>query len=326
VEKDVLRFTEHLAQARGLAQNTATAYARDLRQFVLFLKQKKGLQTWEAVEPAHVRLYLAGLMKTCKRSTVARKLNSIKSFFEFMCRQELILANPAALVRSPKQDRPLPARLSVDEAFHLVESESPRTGRKPYAGKARQEARKARDKAMLELLYSSGLRVSELVNLDIEHIRLDLDLVQVEHGKGDHSRLVPLGKKAASALNAYMEKRPHLLPREAGAEPALFLNLRGGRLTTRSVQRMLDEHLKGMAMPRKIGPHALRHAMATHMLEAGADLRSVQEILGHKSLSTTQKYTHLTVDHLLKVYDKAHPRAVKPADDSEPGDSGPEQN
>lgn len=314
-----------MAQARGLAQNTVAAYTRDLRQFALFLQQRRGLQTWESVELAHVRFYMAGLMKTSKRSTVARKLNSIKSFFEFMCRQGRIPANPAALVRSPKQERPLPTRLSVDEAFHLVESEPKRTGRKPYAGQARQEARDARDKAMLELLYSSGLRVSELVGLDIEHIRLDLDLVQVEHGKGDHSRLVPLGEKAALALKAYMGKRAELLPKEAGAEPALFLNTRGGRLTTRSVQRMLDEHLKGMTMPRKIGPHALRHAMATHMLEAGADLRSVQEILGHKSLSTTQKYTHLTVDHLLKVYDKAHPRAVKPADDSEPGDSGSEQ-
>jgi integrase/recombinase XerC len=220
----------------------------------------------------------------------------------------VVAANPARLLRPPQQEKPLPKRLNVDEAFHLVTA--PGRQPEPETGEAKLAAARLRDTAMLELLYSSGLRVSELTGLDLEHLRADLGLLQVVHGKGGRDRLVPVGKKAWEALTAWLAARHLLLAPGGGQEQALFLNQRGGgRLTPRSVQRLVGMSREGLQVGRKVSPHTLRHAMATHLLEGGADLRSVQEMLGHKSLSTTQKYTHLLGDHLSRVYDKAHPRA-----------------
>lgn len=312
------QFTEHLAQAKGASPHTVAAYGRDVQQFGRFLRERRPGADWGQVETADLRAFLAAQLKACKRSSVARKLMGLRGFFDFLRERGLAPANPARLVRMPKAERPLPRRLSVDEAFHIVDSPAPEQGHKG-APEAIQAAA-LRDKAMLELLYSSGLRVSELTGLDLEHLRLDIDLVRVVHGKGGRERLVPVGGPAAQALTAYMEARPALLDPAGPAQPALFVNRRGGRYSPRSVQRMLAGHLTGLSPGRKVSPHTLRHAMATHLLEGGADLRAVQEMLGHKSLATTQKYTHLAVDHLLKVYDRAHPGAVAPREPDEEDD------
>ncbi|MGD9124428.1 MAG: tyrosine recombinase XerC [Desulfarculaceae bacterium] len=308
-------FAEYQVQARRASENTVAAYTRDVRQFLSYTQGRREISSWEEVDAADVRAFLAQGLKTQKRSTVARKLASLRSFFDYLQQEHQLGLNPSALVRPPKQEQPLPPRLSVDEAFHLVEQPAGQAD----AGKKRdkQAAARSRDRAMLELLYSSGLRVSELVGLDLEHLRLDLGLVQVIKGKGGRERLVPVGAKAQAALEQWLQQRDALLAKDNPGQAALFLNQRGGRLSVRSVQNLLQRLIPGLSISRKIGPHALRHAMATHLLEGGADLRSVQEMLGHKSLRTTQKYTHLTVDHLLKVYDQAHPRAA--TDDPDKG-------
>lgn len=289
---------------KGGSPKTAQAYARDAGQLADFAAEQ-GLREWGQVGAAHIRSWLAKDQKGRKKSTLARKVASIRAFFEFMLERGLAGENPAALLSAPKQEKPLPTRLSVDEAFHLVEDQGP-----PLVPHGKPGAARARDTAMLELLYSSGLRVGELVALKVEHLRLDLGVVRVVAGKGGRDRVVPVGRKAQEALVGYLGHRPLLLGegQDAGEE-RLFLNQRGKGLSARSVQRLVEKRAGSLAVGRKVGPHALRHSMATHLLEGGADLRSVQEMLGHKSLSTTQKYTHLTVDHLLKVYDRAHPRA-----------------
>ncbi len=311
MERELQAFGEYLERTRGYSRHTVDSYLRDLRQFTAFLRAE-GVDDWQAVDTLHLRRFLAQGLRRCKRSTMSRKLASLRAFFAF--RQERgAAANPAALVSPPRPERPLPRRLSVDEVFHLVEAPRPR-GR-PYGGDRLRRTLEARERAALELLYSSGLRVGELAALDLEDLRLDLGLVTVRRGKGGRSRVVPVGGSAAAALQDYLRLRPHLLSPRHPDQPALFLNRRGGRLSTRSLQRMVDQRRAGLSVGRRVSPHSLRHAMATHLLEGGADLRSVQEMLGHKSLSTTQKYTHLTVDHLLAVYDRAHPRAARPEAD-----------
>ncbi|MCB2185742.1 MAG: tyrosine recombinase XerC [Deltaproteobacteria bacterium] len=313
-------FAQYLGEGRKAALRTRQAYGRDLAELARFLKEVRGVEDWSRVATADLRAWLASRMRDSKKSTVARKLQSLKSFFSFLEKTGRRADNPARVLSAPKQDRPLPTHLTVDEAVHLVQAPL-RRGAGPAAaeGSAAQAAR-LRDAAMLELLYSSGLRVSELVALDPEHLRLDLGLVRVVAGKGGKERLVPVGRQAAQALEAWLAVRGRLAGR--GECPALFLNRRGGRLSVRSVERLMEASLEGLTMGRKLGPHALRHAMATHLLEGGADLRSVQEILGHKSLGTTQKYTHLTVEHLMRVYDRAHPRAAQAAPGPAPAAPG----
>ena len=317
MEAEIRQFETYLAQAGRGSQNTVSSYVRDIRQFLSFLQKDARADGWETVTPGDLRLFLADCLKRNQRSTVARKLAGLRRFFAYLIDLGLVGKNPAELVKPPKEPKKLPRRLSVDEAFYLLDAEvKPGPSRQP---EEKREAAKARDLAMLELLYSSGLRVGELVGLDLDHLRLDLDLVRVVHAKGGRERIVPVGSKAKAALETWLAQRGELLAKGAD-EAALFLNMRGGRLTSRSVERMLAKRLQSMDLGRSFGPHTLRHAMATHLLEGGGDLRSVQEMLGHKSLGTTQKYTHLTVDHLLKVYDKAHPRAAAPvpeADDDE---------
>jgi integrase/recombinase XerC len=300
----VQEFVQHLSEARGLAPRTVEAYRRDLGQFAAFLAARRQVEGWAEVEPADVRAFVAARLKADRRSTVGRKLSSLRAFFGYASRRTG-QADPTREAKPPKAGRQLPRRLSVDEAFHLVEPAADQAEpRDPKAAAAR-----ARDAAVLETLYSCGLRVSELVSLDLDHLRLDLGLVQVKEGKGGRERLAPVGRRAARALEAWLEARP-LLAKPGRTGRALFVNARdGGRLGQRSVQRLVERRGAGLAVGRRVSPHSLRHAMATHLLEGGADLRSVQEMLGHKSLSTTQKYTHLTVDHLMRVYDRAHPGA-----------------
>jgi integrase/recombinase XerC len=322
MEEKVLAFQEFLAQARGYSPHTVAAYGRDVRQFARFARDE-GLQDWDQVDAHHLRAFLARRMRELSRSTLARKMAALRAFFRYLVERQGLAADPAALLRPPKQEKKLPRRLSVDEAFHLVQASRPR--RRTYGGERRQEALQARDRAMLELMYSSGLRLSELVGLDLDHLRLDLGLVRVARAKGGRERVVPVGRAALGALQGYLDLRGRLVSPKRPKEEALFLNQRGGRLGTRTVQRILEDRLGGLSVGRKVSPHSLRHAMATHLLEGGADLRSVQEMLGHKSLSTTQKYTHLTIDHLLKVYDAAHPRTAgkgSPEGQKEPGPRG----
>jgi integrase/recombinase XerC len=259
-----------------------------------------------------VRSFVARRLKTHSRASVARELMSLRALGDFLVGQGLISVNPARLVAVPKQEHPLPKRLSVDEAFHILD-----TPLRKEAPTVRRAWLNLRDAAMLEMLYSSGLRVSELTGLDTGHVRLDLALVRVVRGKGSRERLVPVGEKALRALSSWLEVRPNFTKNSglrAGEEregQPLFVNKNGSRLSVRSVQRLFSHGLDNDTLQaRRLSPHSLRHAMATHLLEGGADLRSVQEMLGHKSLTTTQKYTHLTLDHLMKVYDQAHPRAA----------------
>lgn len=306
VENRLKAFESYLAEGAGAAALTSAAYTRDVNEFAAFLEASRPGWDWPSVGESDVLAWMAQGLKTKKRSTMARKLMSLRKFFDFLLRRGEIAANPARQVKPPRQGRHLPPRLSVDEAFHLVQGPAREMGGKELT--STQRAAALRDLAMLELMYSSGLRVSELVGLDTGHLRLDLALARVVDGKGGRERWVPVGGRAMEALKDYLASRAELAP-QGEEQEALFLNQKGGRITQRSVQRLVARFAGELSAGRKLSPHALRHAMATHLLEGGADLRSVQEMLGHKSLSTTQKYTHLTVDHLLKVYDQAHPRA-----------------
>jgi integrase/recombinase XerC len=240
-----------------------------------------------------LRRYLAELHKINQRTSIARKLSTLRTFFRYLVREGFLTCNPAEGLSTPKVSSYLPKTLSVDEAHALME--------RGYGSTLLD----LRDRAIVELLYSSGLRVSELTGLDVGALDLREQLVRVL-GKGRKERIVPVGRKAYEALVTYLEARG--MP---DAEDPLFVNARGGRLTTRSVQRNLKFRLIKAGLIKDISPHALRHSFATHLLDGGADLRAIQELLGHASLSTTQKYTQVSVDQLMAVYDKAHPRSKK---------------
>ena len=295
------RYMDYLRTERSLSNHTCKGYWNDLCQFEAFLRQN-GLAlspdntvNVKGIDHVMVRTYLGSLYKKIRKSSMARKVASIRSFFRFLVREQVVSLNPALLVNTPKQDRTIPTALSVDDAFRLMEAP------------ADLSTGSVRDKAILEMLYSSGLRVGELVGLDVEALDLDLSVVRVL-GKGKKERIVPLGSKAVTALKSYMEHRPRL-GREGQEERGLFLNARGGRLTSRSVARIVEKYARRCGLPGHVSPHCLRHTFATHLLDGGADLRGIQELLGHVSLSTTQKYTHVSVDRLVEVYDQAHPRS-----------------
>jgi integrase/recombinase XerC len=295
------KYLRYLAIERNFSDHTCRAYLSDLCQFEAFLRQN-GLavaldDTVDVGKIDHVmvRTYLGSLFKKNRKSSMARKVAAIRSFFRFLEREQVIPINPALLVNTPKQETHLPAALSVDDTFRLMESPgdiSPQD---------------SRDRAILETLYSSGLRVGELVGLDVEGIDLDLGVVRTM-GKGRKERIVPLGSKAVAALRTYLKQRRRF-QKGNGGQKALFLNTRGSRLTARSVARIVEKYARKCGLSARISPHALRHTFATHLLDGGADLRGIQELLGHVSLSTTQKYTHVGMDRLIDIYDRAHPRS-----------------
>jgi len=289
------RFARHLAVERNLSPHTCAAYVRDLNAFREFLAGQGGADAAALQRLDHLllRRYLAELHKHHQRSSLARKLSTLRTFFRYLRREGLLDANPAEGLATPKRNSYLPKTLSVDEAAALMERGH---GTSTLA---------LRDRAILELLYSSGLRVSELTGLNVEALDLRENLVRVL-GKGRKERIVPVGRKAHAALCAYLEARGAV-----GDDQPLFVNHRGGRLTPRSVQRHLKVRLLKAGLLKDISPHALRHSFATHLLDGGADLRAIQELLGHASLSTTQRYTQVSVDQLMAVYDKAHPRSRK---------------
>jgi integrase/recombinase XerC len=295
METWIPRFKAHL-EAENASVHTLRAYIKDLESFRVFARERLGREICvKEMEPDVLRIYLARRAQERQRSTVARELTALKSFFRFLVREGILPHNAALEIPAPKLRQCLPQVLSMDEVAALLETPDART------------ALGVRNRAILEVLYSSGLRVSELVGLDLGDLRWDLGVVRVL-GKGHRERIVPVGDPALSALRVYLDRRGEIF-RPGGEAQALFLNTRGGRLTARSVARMLDRYIVRCSMRRGVSPHSLRHTFATHLLDEGADLRAIQEMLGHQSLSTTQRYTHVSVGRLLEAYDRAHPRA-----------------
>ncbi len=295
-DEAVRRFVDYLRDQRRASPRTLAAYASDLEQLGEFLASRGGGPPPgpEGIDALAVRGFVARLSRDgLGKASIARKLSAVRSFLRHAQREGRIEGNPAADVPTPKVPRGLPRDLTVDEMFGLLDHIRP------------DDLAAARDRAILELLYATGLRVGELTSLDFEDIDLAAGSLRVL-GKGGKERLVPFGGEATRALRGWID-RARGLP--ARAADAVFLNLRGGRLTDRSVRRILTRRLREAAVRARVSPHALRHSFATHLLGAGADLRAIQELLGHASLSTTQRYTHVDADALMRVYDKAHPRA-----------------
>jgi len=305
LKKHIDHFIDFLKNEQGVSPHTLTAYSADLKEFFSFIDKAP-----RDIDNLDIRSFLASLHhKKLQKTSISRKLATVRSFFKYLHREGIVKKNPAKLVASPRLPRNLPRFLTVDEVFLLLE--------RPQGDTFGQ----TRDRALLELLYSSGLRVSELTSVDISDLDIKESVVRVK-GKGMKERMVPVGSKAMDAIRNYLPERISLKKKS----PALFLNSRGGRLTQRSVRRILLQYSRMINLKGDPSPHTLRHTFATHMLHGGADLRSIQELLGHSSLSTTQKYTHVDIAHLSEVYDRAHPLAKK--DGKEPGgknDTGTEQ-
>lgn len=282
------KFIRYLDLEKGASSHTLRAYRKDLREFSESVKGEPN-----NLDIIDLRGFIAGqIQKGLNKTTVSRRLSSIRSFFKFLYREGYMKTNPAKLVSNPKVPKLLPRFLSVDDVFSLVEKPEG-IGFLP-----------ARNRAVLELLYSSGLRVSELSGINTDDIHIKESLIKIK-GKGKKERIVPIGSKAIDAMKSYIIERMLLKSKER----ALFLNRMGKRLTERGVRRIVVKYARAIGIHGRIGPHTLRHSFASHLLQGGADLRVIQELLGHASLSTTQKYTHLDITHLMDVYDKAHPLA-----------------
>jgi len=299
------KFLNSLKTEKGYSQHTIRNYGIDLRHFQSFLEKRalqagsqKGEQSLESLDFYLVREYLSDLYGRYSRSSIARRLSALRSFFSFLERKGTLKSNPAAEVSSPKIEKYIPAYLPVDEMFRLLERPDKR---KPLG---------LRDRAILEVLYSSGIRVSELTGLNLCSIDYNQRVIRVL-GKGNKERVVPVGREAIKALREYIDSTMPMRKKKQAdlRDSPLFLNFRGERLSARGVEKIVEKYDRQGVMARQITPHSLRHTFATHLLDGGADLRSVQEILGHTSLSTTQKYTHVSLDRLMEVYDKAHPRS-----------------
>ncbi len=294
MKKELEAFLEYLKHEKNASPHTIVSYQRDLKQLAVYLKKKN--ISLKRTDNVVLRGFLATLYeKRNKKSTVARKLAAIRSFFQFCIRKRWLEDNPAKVVATPKQEKPVPSFLSEEDMEQFLDI--PKT-RRPLD---------LRDKSILELLYATGSRVSELVGIDLEDINFEERLIRVR-GKGKKERLVPFGKIAEQSLELYIRARS-LIHKGQIDENALFLNYRGDRITSRSVERVVDKYIRFSAMRRKISPHSLRHSFASHLLSRGADLRVIQELLGHESLATTQKYTHLDLKQLIDVYKKSHPRS-----------------
>ena len=287
----VERFLRYLIDERNASDHTRRSYTFDLRLFFDFL----GHRRVEAVTPLEVRRFVSHLsQRGSSRRTIARRLSCLRSFFRFLCREGRLSHNPAASIATPRLEKRLPSFLDEQQAAVLLE-------RPPV-----EKWQGWRDRAILETLYSTGMRISELAGLNLE----DLDEISgtaVVRGKGKKERLCPIGETALQAIRAYLAKRPE--KKKLRTPYALFVSQKGTRLTVRQMDRLLARYVRLAGLPGSISPHSLRHSFATHLLDRGADLRSVQELLGHASLSTTQIYTHVTAQRLKKVYDQAHPRA-----------------
>ena len=302
VDESIRQYAHYLRNERNASAHTLRNYLSDLAQLQAFLLERElcldltGRVDVGKIDIHAVRAFLASLTKDRKKSSIGRKVAALKGFFRFLLSIKQIDKDPLLLIQSPKQEKPLPTFLSVDDAFQLL------------GGIKIKSGLDVRDLAVLEVFYSTGIRVSELVGLDWADIDIQLGIVRVV-GKGSKERIVPIGKVALAALEKYSHEQRKRWNSPCKGATAVFLNNRGERITVRSVARIVEKHLKLAGIPIKMGPHGLRHSFATHLLNSGADLRVIQELLGHASLSTTQRYTHLNLDQLTAVYDKAHPRA-----------------
>ncbi len=301
-ERELKSFLEHLRSERQLSPHTVTAYAGDLRQFLSFLDRERFGALLSAGK-LEIRLWLREISPGSTSTTLARKMGSLRAFYRFSQAQGLISENPAARMRLPKIRRKAPLILSAEDADALMS-----------AAHSEDPSVEARDQAILEVLYGSGLRVSELVSLDLPAVDLSGARLMV-HGKGKKDRIVPLGRPCVSAVERYLSLRSSLShPKTKAQDPlAVFLSSRGRRLGVRRVQEMVRRYGALASGRDRLHPHALRHACATHMLYGGADLRAIQDLLGHESVATTQRYTHLSTHQLEKIYDRAHPLAQSPA-------------
>jgi len=294
MRQSIEEFLAYLRHERNASSHTISSYGRDLGQLEAYFIEKKA--DWRSAGNVVLRGFLACLYeKKRKKSTIGRKLAAMRSFYAYCLKRKWIEKNPAKVLARPRQDKNVPSFLSEDEMAEFLDLPS---SDKPLD---------LRDRAALELLYASGIRVGELVAVDLEDISFGERLVRVK-GKGKKERLVPFGKKAEAGLQAYLQARPDIL-KDRLSQNALFLNYRGERLTSRSVERIVGKYIRRTAVKRKISPHSLRHSFASHLLSRGADLRVIQELLGHASLATTQKYTHLDLKQLLDIYKKSHPRS-----------------
>jgi len=290
-------FIEHLQHGRGLSPHTVRAYKGDLERFIEFLGGEERLLGIDG-NPVEIRRYLARLHTAgLRKSTTARLLSCLRTFYRWCADSGRVRDNPLLQVRTPRPDKKLPVFLDEQEMQRLLEAPDG------------DDFLTLRDRALLETIYGGGLRVSEATGLDLGDLHLEEGVAGVR-GKGNRERLSPLGKGAVEALSRYLPARAARLERLGRSSPAVFLNKNGTRLNVRSVRRVLDRWVPRAGIARPVFPHALRHSFATHLLNRGADLRAVQELLGHADLSTTQIYTHVTVPRLKEVYDRAHPRAV----------------
>lgn len=299
-EKPLQAFLAHLASERRLSSHTVAGYARDLR-FLDEYCEAEGLKEWRQLRSHHVRAYIAAShRKGLAGKSLQRRLSAIRTFYQYLVREGIAKINPAMDVSAPRSGRSLPRALDPDEVARLL---SVKGG----------TWHSCRDRAILELFYSSGLRLSELVSCDIDNIDLDEGSIRVT-GKGNKTRDLPVGALAVDAIKAWLGVRSQLPVKNRAVKDAkaLFLSERGNRISQRNVQARINYWTRVQDLPGGVHPHMLRHSFASHMLESSGDLRAVQELLGHADISTTQIYTHLNFQHLAEVYDKAHPRALKP--------------
>lgn len=293
-------FFSHVTLERNLSPHTCKAYMRDVQSFYAYIVEVTAAQNdsevqsfLPQVDKVLLRRWLVVLQRRVKKVTVARKLSALRTYFRYLNREGLLSSNPLDLLATAKRERYLPITLDVDDVFHLLDLDDG------------EDEIRIRDRAIFELIYSSGLRVSEVVGLNISDFRAQEQVVRVL-GKGSKTRIVPVGSQAIARVAEYCRYRGN-----AGSGAPLFTNCRDNRLSVRTVQRNLKKKLLKAGLPTVVTPHSLRHSFATHLLGGGADLRSIQEMLGHSSLSTTQRYTHVSVDKVMSEYDKAHPRSRK---------------
>jgi integrase/recombinase XerC len=293
IEKLIGKFLDSLRQ-RNASLHTIKAYTGDLNNFVIFV----GRRNWRSIDHVTIRAFLSHLYeKELGKTSVARALAAVRSFYRWLAREGMVEQNPAALVSTPKLPKKLPRVPTIEEMSTLLDGQMPEVASFPE-----------RDLIMFELLYGCGIRNSELIGINLDDIRLSSEAILIR-GKGKKERYVPFGDSVKTALASYLPARQQRLAEQKRSTPGLLINQRGGRLTTRSVGRIIKKIAVAKGLSPDVHPHTLRHAFGTHMLEEGADLRSIQEMLGHERLSTTQRYTQLSMKHVLEVYDQTHPRA-----------------
>ncbi len=307
LELQIDAFAQYLADERRSSARTVETYVRDLRSFRDFLREEGLPLDARELDIVALRGFLGSLFRTNQASTMKKKVSAVRSFFKFLLKRHLIDQNPASGLRSPKIAKSLPRFLTVEQAFRVMDA--------PSREEKRAKPLIVRDQALLETLYGTGVRVGELAGMNLDHCDFSESSVRVL-GKGGKERIVPLGKSSVEALQVYLPARRSLLVKAKQGNPdALWLSQSGKRLSVRQVQNIVRRHGTNGAGRGDLHPHAMRHSCATHLLDAGADLRSIQELLGHSSLSTTQRYTHISVDRLMEVYDRAHPLAKDKARD-----------